>query len=143
MLKDWNNLIFIFLFYILFLWFEFLHLGSDVNLIIMLESLLCFTILAYFIKGSFQNFYRVGLNSISLKFKYIQMLGKSIISLYLQSSNSIFGNRKGFYLNWLNSFQSWKKQIMVLKNFLIFLCFSYKKTLLRRFEIQTIMYLFS
>jgi len=36
--------------YILLILFVLSHLGSDVNLIIMLESLLCFTILVYLIK---------------------------------------------------------------------------------------------
>ena len=88
MLNVNKNIIFIIECYILILFVEFFHFGSDLNIIIMLESLICFSILLYLASFVLQNMFVLGLQNITMKYNYIYIFFKNFLSLNLNIYSS-------------------------------------------------------
>lgn len=97
MLNINKNIIFIVIIYILLLFVELFHFGSDVYIIIMSESFLCFSILLYIVSFIFQEMFVSGLYIITLKYNYIYIFFKNIINLNTHVY-TIFINAFSFFL---------------------------------------------
>jgi len=97
MLNINKNIVFIITIYILLLFVEFFHFGSDVYIIIMSESFLCFSILLYILSFIFQEMFISGLYIITLKYNYIYIFFKNMVNLNVEV-NTIFINTFSFFL---------------------------------------------
>lgn len=87
MLNINNNYIFIIMIYINLLFVELFHFGSDVYIIIMWESFLCFTIILYFLSSGFKEIFLIDLQCIVIKYNYIYILFKKIVNLNVDVYN--------------------------------------------------------
>lgn len=81
MLNINNNIIFTILIYIYLLFVELFHFGSDVYIIIMLESFLCFSIILYLLSFIFQEVFFSDLGIITFKYNYIYIFFKNMVNL--------------------------------------------------------------
>lgn len=90
MLNVNKNIIFILECYILIIFVEFFHFGSDLNIIIMLESFICFSILLYLVSLSLQKMFILGVNNITNKYNYIYIFFKNYLNLNINIYSSYF-----------------------------------------------------
>jgi len=112
MLNINKNIVFIVVIYILLLFVELFHFGSDVYIIIMSESFLCFSILLYILSFIFQEMFVSCLYIITLKYNYIYIFFKNIVNLNVHVY-TVFINTFSFFLFFfIKNF----KLIQVLKN---------------------------
>ena len=93
MLNVNKNIVLVIEVYIMILLVEFFHFGSDLNIIIMLESLICFSVLLYLASFVLQNMFVLGLHNITMKYNYIYIFFKNFLNLniniYSSSKNLI------------------------------------------------------
>lgn len=99
-----RNIIFIISIYLLLIFIELFHFASDVYIVIMLESFLCFSVLLYLSSFIFQDIFSFGLYIINLKYTYIYFFFKNIINLNIH-----------VYISFLNIFIFFL--FFLLKNF--------------------------
>jgi len=105
MLKITNNIYLklIVLIYIVIVLIEVFHFVSDVYLIIMSESFLCFSILLYIVSFILQEMYVSSLNILATKYNYINFLFKKIINIKTIVFYS-FLNKLNYYFLYLSQY---------------------------------------
>lgn len=108
MLNINKNLIFIIEIYILILLIELFHFGSDLDIVLMSESFLCFFILLYVLFSTFQNMFVDGLHIITKKYNYIYIFFKNIVNLNVYVFNIFFNIFIIFLFYFLKNLQ-WNK----------------------------------
>ena len=125
MLKVTNNIYFKFivLIYIVIVLIEIFHFVSDVYLIIMSESFLCFSILLYIVSFILQEMYVSSLNILATKYNYINFLFKKIINIKTIVFYS-FLNKLNYYflylLQYSKSLVSFYSDLLVELSYTVF-----------------------
>lgn len=116
------NLLFILLLIVGGLLFEVLQLIiSDLNIVVLFESLLCFLCLFIFVAGYLHKLFIISSKSVSFKLKYKKLLVKKFIDLNSKNYYFIFFSFYLFYIIWFNSLKNIKNVLIYLNKILSFL----------------------
>ena len=117
------NIIFLMVLYIVIVVVEVLHFGSDINMIILLESFICFSILLFLSFSTFKKMFVLGLHFFTYKYTFVYYVFNDLLNLnmYIYNkfisyySTSIFYLIKAFIMY---EIEVYKLKIAIIKEYI-------------------------